>query len=102
MEPIDRARLRRGAIIFAATAIPLAVLVGLPFTLWVLVQIVWPDFGGRTRVGTKWLIALVVVGVAVASFILGLNQAHFLTCEDFTISGNNPPAGCTPAPPDDL
>ncbi len=80
----------------------LAVLVGLPFTLWVLVQIVWPDFGGRTRVGTKWLIALVVVGVAVASFILGLNQAHFLTCEDFTISGNNPPAGCTPAPPDDL
>ncbi|WP_344738581.1 hypothetical protein [Microbacterium awajiense] len=76
----------------------LAVLIGLPFTLWVLVRIVWPDFGGRTRVSTKWLIALVVVGVAVASFLLGANQEHFLTCEDFAISGNSPPADCTPEP----
>ncbi|GAA1951190.1 hypothetical protein [Microbacterium aquimaris] len=72
----------------------LAVLIGLPFTLWLLVRIVWPEFGEETRVSTKWLIALVVVGVAAASFVLGLNHTAFLTCEDFIDSGNAAPAGC--------
>lgn len=76
-----------------------AVVVGIPFTLWVLVRIVWPDFATDTRRGTKWLIVLVVLGVAIASFVLGLNQARFLTCDDFAISGNSEPPGCTPAPP---
>ncbi|MAY50301.1 MAG: hypothetical protein CMH38_10335 [Microbacterium sp.] len=76
----------------------LAVLIGLPFTLWLLVRIVWPEFGDETRVSTKWLIALVVVGVAVASFLLGLNHKAFLTCEDFTESGNSAPLDCTPEP----
>lgn len=75
----------------------LAVLIGIPFTLWVLVRIVWPDFGAETRRSTKWLITLVVLGVAIASFVLGLNQSKFLTCEDFAISGNSEPPGCTPA-----
>jgi hypothetical protein len=79
----------------------LAVLLGIPFTLWVLVRVVWPDFATMTRRRTKWLIAGVVLGVAVASFVLGLNQEHFLTCEDFAISGNSEPPGCTPAPPDE-
>ncbi|WP_019180366.1 hypothetical protein [Microbacterium yannicii] len=78
-----------------------AVLVGIPFTLWVLVRIVWPDFSNDMPRRTKWLIALVVLGVAVASFVLGLNQAHFLTCEDFAISGNSEPPGCTPLAPDE-
>lgn len=73
-----------------------AVLIGIPFTLWVLVRIVWPDFAGDTPKRTKWLIASVVLGVVVASFVLGLNQAHFLTCGDFAISGNSAPPGCTP------
>jgi len=71
-----------------------AVVVGIPFTLWVLVRIVWPDFATVTRRRTKWLIVAVVLGVVVASFALGLNQARFLTCEDFTISGNSEPPGC--------
>lgn len=78
----------------------LAVLIGIPFTLWVLVRIVWPDFRSETRRGTKWLIVSVVFGVAVASFILGLNQEYFLTCGDFEISGKVPPADCTPGPPE--
>jgi hypothetical protein len=73
-----------------------AVLVGIPFTLWVLVRIVWPDFAGETRRRTKWLIAVVVLGVAVGALFLGLNQAHFLTCEDFAISGNSEPPGLHP------
>lgn len=70
------------------------VLVGIPFTLWVLVRIMWPDFATEARGRTKWLIALVVLGVGVASFVLGLNQARFLSCEDFELSGNSRPPGC--------
>jgi len=77
-----------------------AVLLGIPFTLWVLVRVVWPDFATETRRRTKWLIAVVVLGVAVTSFVLGLNQEHFLTCGDFAISGNSEPPGCTPGPTD--
>ena len=72
----------------------LAVLIGIPFTLWVLVRIVWPDFASVTRRRTKWLIAIVVLGVAVLSVVLGANQSRFLTCEDFSISGNSEPKGC--------
>ncbi|MGK3951708.1 hypothetical protein ACLKM7_05205 [Microbacterium sp. I2] len=88
------------AVAIVDLAALLAVLLGIPFTLWVLVRVVWPDFASETRRRTKWLIALVVLGIAVTSFVLGLNQEHFLTCEDFTISGNSEPPGCTPAPPD--
>jgi len=76
-----------------------AVLIGIPFTLWVLVQIVWPDFAVGTPRRSKWLIVVVVLAVVIASYVLGLNQARFLTCEDFSISGNAPPAGCSPAEP---
>ncbi|KAA9108564.1 hypothetical protein F6B43_13310 [Microbacterium rhizomatis] len=76
----------------------LAVFIGMPFTIWVLVRIIWPDFGTEMPGRTKWLIVLVVIGVAVASFVLGLNQSRFLTCDDFAISGNSLPPGCRPAP----
>ncbi|MEV8273440.1 hypothetical protein [Microbacterium sp. NPDC077184] len=76
----------------------LAVLIGLPFTLWVLTRIVWPDFAHDMSRRTKWLITLTVLGVAVVSMILGALHPYFLTCEDFTIAGNMPPEGCTPSP----
>ncbi len=79
----------------------LAVLIGIPFTLWVLVRVAFPDFAHETSRGTKWLIAGVVLGIAVISFVLGLNQEHFLTCWDFQLSGNYPPAGCTHPPTPD-
>ncbi|MFE1646159.1 hypothetical protein [Microbacterium sp. P01] len=74
----------------------LAVLVGIPFTLWVLVRIMWPDFADKTLPRTKWLIIFVVLGVVIGSYALGVNQEHFLTCGDFVISGNSEPPGCTP------
>lgn len=90
----DTADLTVAIVDLAALA---AVIVGIPFTLVVLVRIVWPDFGERTSRRSKWIINLVVGVVVVASFVLGLNQSHFLTCEDFAISGNSRPPGCTPA-----
>lgn len=74
-----------------------AVLVGIPFTLWVLVRITFPDISTNTSRRSKWILTAVVFAVVAASFVLGLNQARFLTCEDFTISGNSQPPGCTPA-----
>ncbi|MET2011047.1 hypothetical protein ABXJ56_05805 [Microbacterium chocolatum] len=85
-------------IVLLDVAALLAVLIGLPFTLWVLVRIVWPDFAHEMSAGTKWLITAVVLGVAIVAFVLGTLHPYFLTCEDFTIAGNMPPEGCTPAP----
>lgn len=73
-----------------------AVLIGIPFTLVVLVRIIWPDFRSDTTRRWRWLITGVVGAVAVSSFVLGVNQAQFLHCEDFDISGNSRPAGCVP------
>lgn len=85
------------AVILVDLAAFFAVLLGVPFTLLVLVGIVWPDFATETRRRTKFLMGLVVFGVAVLAFVLGLNQARFLTCDDFTISGNSQPPGCVQA-----
>ncbi len=85
-----------GVAILDLTALA-AVLIGIPFTLLVLVRIVWPDFSDRTTRRSKWLIAAVVFAIVIASFVLGLNQSRFLTCDDFTISGNSEPPGCTPS-----
>ncbi len=76
----------------------LVVLVASPFTVWVLARIMWPDFGENSTRRQRWLIVGVVLGVAVVAFFLGLNQDQFLTCQEFTISGNSEPAGCVDAP----
>jgi hypothetical protein len=75
-------------------------LLAVPATIWVLARIIWPEFAEDIT----WPRRLVVIGsvllIAVASFLLGVNQSKFLTCADFTISGNSEPPGCTPAPPE--
>jgi hypothetical protein len=85
-------------VAFLATLFAFAVvLIASPLTVWVLARIMWPDFGENSTRRQRWLIIGVVVGIAVAAFLLGLNQEHFLTCQDFTISGNSEPPGCVPA-----
>lgn len=82
------------AIALVDLAALLVVLVCVPFTLWVLLRIVWPDFVDRTPTRRRWLIVAVVGGIVVIAYVLGLNQANFLTCDDFAISGNSLPPGC--------
>ena len=72
----------------------LVVLIASPLTVWVLARIMWPDFGQNSTARQRWLIIGVVVGIGVVSFLLGLNQEYFLTCEEFAISGNSEPPGC--------
>lgn len=71
-----------------------AVLLGMPFTLWVLAHIMWPDLGDHLSRRMKTLAAFIVIALAVGSFLLGVNNAAFMTCEDFAISGNSLPPGC--------
>lgn len=83
---------------FLATVFAFAVvLIASPLTVWVLARIMWPDFGEDSTPRQRWLIVGVVGGIAVAAFLLGLNQEHFLTCQEFTISGNSEPPGCVDA-----
>ncbi|SDG46950.1 hypothetical protein [Microbacterium pygmaeum] len=77
-----------------------AVLIGLLFTVFVLVRIMWPDLGSEIPRRTRWLVVLVVAGITVASFLLGVNNARFMTCQDFEISGNSRPPTCRNAPSD--
>ncbi|MFD4422881.1 hypothetical protein ACFWN7_15450 [Agromyces sp. NPDC058484] len=73
-----------------------AVLFAIPFTIWILVRVMWPEFGSGISIGWRWGIAGAIAVIAVGSFLLGLNHPLFLTCEDFAISGNSEPPGCTP------
>lgn len=74
-------------------------LLGIPFTIWVLVRIMWPDVVDGMTWRRRLFALLIVVAIGIGSFVLGLNESRFMTCGDFTISGNSEPPGCTPGPP---
>jgi hypothetical protein len=67
---------------------------GIPFTIWVLARIMWPEFGQDVSRRALWVTIVAVLAIAAVSFGLGANQSRFLTCEDFTINGNSEPPGC--------
>lgn len=77
-----------------------AVLIGLLFTVFVLVRIMWPDLRGELPRRTRWLVVIVVAAITVVSFLLGVNNSKFMTCQDFEISGNSRPPTCENAPTD--
>lgn len=87
-----------GAFLLDLVAIFVALL-SVPATIWVLARVMWPEFGEDISRGRRILVVVAVVLVGVTSFLLGVNQEHFLTCGDFTISGNSEPPGCVPGAP---
>jgi hypothetical protein len=69
--------------------------VGLPSMAALLIRLLVP--GAERLQGRLALIAIgVVLLVMAGSYLLGTQHERLLTCEDFTISGNFAPAGCTP------
>ncbi|MBP2386331.1 hypothetical protein [Paeniglutamicibacter kerguelensis] len=72
--------------------------VGIPATMWVLARIIWPELGVGLSLARRVLVIASVLFIAVSAYLLGVNHAAFLTCEDFTVSGNSEPRGCTPKP----
>ncbi|MFB2585065.1 hypothetical protein [Herbiconiux liukaitaii] len=87
--------LNDGLVLLVALVGAAVALLALPTAMWVLARMVWPDFGETT-----WRMRFVVLGavgfIAVVSLLLGANHSRFLTCEEFAISGNSEPPGCTP------
>jgi hypothetical protein len=77
-------------------AVVVLAIVGLPFSLWVLLRLVWPDAGAdvpRRRV----VLAFAAIGIiAIACFTLGWVNPLYLHCGDFEIAGMSLPPGCTP------
>lgn len=70
-------------------------LIGFPAMSAVLVRILVP--GAERLRGRNAAIALTVVGVVMlGSYVVGRSHPRLLSCEDFTISGNSTPPGCTP------
>ena len=69
-------------------------LLGLPATIWVLVRIIWPEFGVGIPLSRRVIVLVAVATIGVLSYELGVHNALFLTCGDFTISGNSEPPGC--------
>ena len=76
-------------------------IVGVPFTLWTVVRVLWPELFTDLRLRARFGALLTVFAIVVASFLLGANQNRFLTCQDFEISGNTKPPGCVQAPASD-
>jgi len=70
--------------------------VGIPFTLWTLSRVLWPDLFAGLRLRARVGVAAIVVLIGIASLLLGAAQERFLTCQDFEVSGNSRPPGCVP------
>ncbi|MFB2557233.1 hypothetical protein [Herbiconiux liangxiaofengii] len=83
------------SLLVALLAVAVALL-AVPTTVWVLARMIWPEVAEDVTPRLRWFVIGVVALVAVASFFLGANQSRFLTCEEFTVSGNSEPLGCTP------
>lgn len=67
---------------------------GMPALGAFLVRLLIPE-AGRLRGREALAVTGVVLAVMLASYGLGAQHPRFLTCEDFTISGNFAPEGCS-------
>ena len=69
-----------------------------PYVIYMAVSIVYPDLLRITQLAPRIAIGVIIAGLVSAGFVAGRNHPHFLTCEDFALSGNYVPENCTPAP----
>lgn len=67
---------------------------GLPALAAFMVRLLIPT-AERLRGSERWAAIGVVALVMLASFVVGTQHPRLLTCEDFTVSGNFAPPGCS-------
>jgi hypothetical protein len=79
----------------AWTAIAFTTL-GVPYLLVVLLRIASPGSAALVDIRHRAAAGIAVLLVVVLAYLLGTQHPRILTCEDFTISGNSQPDGCTP------
>jgi hypothetical protein len=79
------------ALFYLAIVLTLA---GIPFLAALLLRVTiagYEQIPSRHRLVAAGLVAI----VAIASFVLGQFNNRFLSCNDFTVSGNDTPPGCS-------
>ena len=70
-------------------------LAGFPAMVAIVLVAVVP--GAESVRGRDTVVAISAIALVVGlSYVMGTQHRLLLTCEDFKISGNNQPAGCTP------
>jgi hypothetical protein len=72
-------------------------LLGLPAMASLVVLLVIPGAESVHKPGQVAVVIGVIAIVGMLSFIAGTQHPRLLTCEEFTISGNDQPDGCTPS-----
>ena len=65
-----------------------------PYVVYMAVSIAYPDLLRLTQRRAQVALTAIIVGLLGAGVIAGKNHSHFLTCEDFEISGHHVPANC--------
>ena len=92
--PGDRTTLGHDVLFWLGVAVTLA---GFPAMVTLVLVMVVPG-AESVRHGRDNIVAIAAVAlVVVLSFTLGTQHRRLLTCDDFEISGNNLPTGCTPS-----
>jgi hypothetical protein len=75
----------------------IANVLALPVIFWVIARLLAPDYfalpGRRLKVGVASTVAI----VALTGYLVGENNRHFITCEEFELAGDDPPPNCVPA-----
>ena len=72
-------------------------LIGLPAMVSLVILVAIPGAETVRKPGPVAVAIGVIAIVGVLSFIVGTQHPRLLTCEEFTISGNDQPVGCTPS-----
>lgn len=73
-----------------------AFIICLPYVLNLLADMLYPEMARLSRKQQQQIVGIFIV-IALVGFLVGYRNDLFLTCEDFSISGNSLPTNCRPA-----
>ncbi len=82
---------------FAAWMV-LIVLVSVPITVRLLVDMFMPELTGTSGHKVLWSIVALVAIVGAIGFVVGRENPRFMTCADFAIAGSAEPENCAASP----
>ena len=74
-------------------------LLGAPVMVWILIWFASPELVEDAEPRDRLVVVAAVLVVVLGAYGVGTIQERVFTCEDFTISGNSQPPGCTPGAP---
>ena len=76
----------------------LIIVVSVPVTLRLLVDLFMPELTGAASRKVLWSIVALVVIVGAIGFVVGRENPRFMTCADFAIAGSAEPENCADGP----